>query len=168
MTKRLSLEEWEAARIAWESDLTQTDESIASKIGLSKAAVVKKRHQQKWCRVGTLQNVQERAQFTADLKSKLGVNEVTPKNGSIDRAVEIRADVLDRHRADWAEHRNHFTIAGIAADFELGKSAKITAEMLKIRQEGERKAYGLDDSQAAQPVSEPVQIRIVRATKPDD
>lgn len=168
MAKRLSKDDWEAARIAWESDLTQTDESIAQKIGMSKAAVVKRRTREGWCRAGALQNIQQRAQLSADLRSNLGVTEGYIKSDSINAAVEIRADVLDRHRADWAEHRQHFTLGAIAADFELGKSAKITAEMLKIRQEGERKAYGLDDSQAQQPKTEPVQIRIVRATKPDD
>jgi len=57
----------------------------------------------------------------------------------------VRADVLDRHRADWSEHRKLFTLQSIAENFDLGKSAKITAEMLKIRQDGERKAYGFDD-----------------------
>lgn len=166
MAKRLSKDEWAAARVKWEGDPEATDTSIAAIFGITKQAVEQQRKKNGWQKVGALQNVSERAQFAADNLAKLGLDKL--KAEAVDMAVEIRADLLDRHRADWAEHRSHFTIAGIAADFELGKSAKITAEMLKIRQEGERKAYGLDDNQAVQPKTEPVQIRIVRATKPDD
>lgn len=168
---RLTKDQWSAARIEWESDSTVNDSMLAEKYGVSQQAVTKKRMQDGWQRAGIMQNIVQRAQIEADAKLCASPNEVVRHNQKadvVDAAVEIRADLLDRHRADWAEHRSHFTIAGIAADFELGKSAKITAEMLKIRQEGERKAYGLDDNQAAQPKAEPVQIRIVRATKPDD
>ena len=143
MAKRLSKDEWATARVMWESDQSATDTSVAGVFGVSKQAVEQQRKKNNWQKVGAIQNVSERAQFAADNLSKLGLDK--QKASSIDSAVEIRADVIDRHRGDWAEHRKHFTVVAISSDFELGKSAKITAEMLKIRQEGERKAYGLDD-----------------------
>jgi hypothetical protein len=146
MAKRLTKDEWAQARILWESDTTATDSSIADIYKVSQQAVSKKRLLEGWQKVGALQGVNQRAQLAAD-KSCIQVVLHNQKADVIDMAVEIRADVLERHRGDWAEHRKYFTIAGIAADFELGKSAKITAEMLKIRQEGERKAYGLDEVQ---------------------
>jgi len=63
-----------------------------------------------------------------------------------------RADVIERHRAAWADHRKHFTTVDIAANFEIGKSAKISSEMRSIRQKGERAAYGLDDSSASEAI----------------
>jgi hypothetical protein len=44
----------------------------------------------------------------------------------------------------------------IRADFEAAKLAKISAEMLKIRQEGERKAHGLEREQPPSPGQAPV------------
>lgn len=165
MAKRLSKDEWATARVKWEGDPEATDTSVAAIFGITKQAVEQQRKKNGWQKVGALQNVSERAQFAADNLAKLGIDKI--KAEAVDMAVGIRADILGRHRADWVEHREHFTLKEIADNFDLGKSAKITAEMLKIRQEGERKAYGLDDAQAPQK-TEPVQIRIVRATKPDN
>lgn len=147
MAKRLSKDEWAAARVKWESDPEATDTSIAKLFGTTRQAVAGMRDRSGWAKVGVLQAVQQRAQLMAD-KSCSNIALGNIKSDAIDIAVEIRADVIERHRGDWAEHRKYFTIAGIAADFDLGKSAKITAEMLKIRQEGERKSYGLDEVQA--------------------
>lgn len=59
-------------------------------------------------------------------------------------------EVLERHRREWAAPR------GLSAEalrlresnpskaFERAKMAKITAETLKLVQDGERKAYGID------------------------
>ena len=147
MAKRLTKDEWAQARVAWETNPDMSDQAIAELFGITKQAVMEKRKRDEWARVGAMQNINQRAQLSAD-KTCLNLAIGKVKSDTIDLAVEIRADVLDRHRADWAEHRNHFTVAGIAKDFELGKSAKITAEMLKIRQEGERKAFGLDEQQS--------------------
>lgn len=168
---RLTKDQWSQARELWESDPTQTDESIAEKFGVSKSAVVKARTQGKdsWKRAGSLLTVQQRAQFVADLKSNRQSDLGHFKSTTIDAAVEIRAKLLEQHREDWKEHREQFTLPDIAANFELGKSAKITAEMLKIRQEGERKAYGLDEQQPQQGnnANGEMKVTIVRAKRHD-
>lgn len=164
---RLTKDQWSAARIKWESDPAMTDHGLAEILGVSKQAVEQQRKKNKWQKAGALQNVNERAQFAADNLAKLGLDK--QKADSVNAAVEIRAKLLEQHREDWKEHREQFTLPDIAANFELGKSAKITAEMLKIRQEGERKAYGLDEQQTQESKSaEPMQIVIKRATKKDD
>jgi len=167
MAKRLSKDEWAAAPVLWGADPEQTDVSIADRYGVTKQAVTQKRKRDGWQKVGALHSAGQRAQFVADSKHCPNVVLGNIKAKTVDLAVEIRADVLGRHRNDWVEHREHFTLKDIADNFDLGKSAKITAEMLKIRQEGERKAYGLDDTQAPQK-AEPVQVRIVRAAKRND
>ena len=61
-----------------------------------------------------------------------------------DAAAKGVAIVL-RHQRDWEAHHNSYTVDGIAKDFEIGKSAKICAEMLAIRQKAERAAHGLEE-----------------------
>jgi hypothetical protein len=77
------------------------------------------------------------------------------KADAIDAAAERGAAVLSQHQNEWAEHRDRF--GSVPDDFEQGKLAKISAEMLKIRQSGERLAHGLDEA-----VSMP-EIRIERS-----
>lgn len=169
---RLTKDQWSAARIEWESDGAVNDSMIADKYGISQQAVTKKRIRDGWQRVGAMQTISQRAQMEADAKlcqSQSNIVKHNQKADVIGVAVEIRAKLLETHREDWKEHRQQFTISEIANDFTLGKSAKITAEMLKIRQEGERKAYGLDEQQTQESKSaEPMQIIIKRATKKDD
>lgn len=164
---RLTKDQWSAARIKWESDPAMTDHKLAEILGVSKQAVEQQRKKNKWQKAGALQNVNERAQFAADNLAKLGLDK--QKADAVNAAVEIRAKLLEQHREDWKEHREQFSIPDIAANFELGKSAKITAEMLKIRQEGERKAYGLDEQQPQQAnnTNGEMKVTIVRAKRPD-
>lgn len=141
MAKRLTSDEWAEARQLWEMDSAATDTSVADKFGVTRQAVAQTRQKQKWQKVGALATVTQRAQLAADAKT---CAEQYPGD-AIDAAVDIRADLLGNHRAEWAEHRRLFKLADISESFEKGKSAKISAEMIRIRQDGERKAYGISD-----------------------
>lgn len=66
-------------------------------------------------------------------------------------AADVRAEVLDRHRKEWAAPRKvayeALQQAGkgdIAGGFERAKLAKITAETLTLVQVGECRAYGIN------------------------
>lgn len=59
-------------------------------------------------------------------------------------AVDVRAQVLDRHRKEWAAPRKLAYEAVSKRDFELAKLAKITSETLTLVQGGECKAYGIN------------------------
>ena len=63
---------------------------------------------------------------------------------AIDAAPDPRADVQRRHRAEWVEHKALVDAAVADSDFEKARLAKILAETIRIRQDGERKAWGLD------------------------
>ena len=54
--------------------------------------------------------------------------------------------MIETHREEWSDHRRLFTLEAMLGEDGLGvaRMAKTAAEMLKIRQEGERKAWGLD------------------------
>lgn len=150
---RLTASQWLEARQKWEADPSLTFESLADKLGLSRQAVSKRANAEGWAKVGALRQAAEKAQFKADGKVAQVAGATSKKDAAatFEASVEIRADVIDRHRVDWAEHRKNFAIAEIKEDFENGKKAKISAEMLLIRQKGERAAYGLEDNNAPPP-----------------
>ena len=68
----------------------------------------------------------------------------------IETAVDLRAQVIDRHRKELSVPRTLIAEAlsirktDHAKAFELAKLAKITSETIKIVQDAERKAWGLD------------------------
>lgn len=59
-------------------------------------------------------------------------------------AVEARASIIGRHRTEWNAPRQLAYEAVKTRDINKAKLAKMTAETLKLVQEGERKAWGLD------------------------
>ncbi len=65
-------------------------------------------------------------------------------------AVDVRAQLLDRHRREWAGPRKLAYEAmkegNPAAALDKGKLAKITAETLMLIQTGECRAYGMDQA----------------------
>jgi hypothetical protein len=68
-----------------------------------------------------------------------------------EESEDLRAEVIARHRREWqiaAILRNEALQdrkVDVKAAFDKAKLAKITTEMLKIQQDGERKAWGLED-----------------------
>jgi len=54
------------------------------------------------------------------------------KAAVIDAAAGRGAEVVRTHQREWEEHRTLFPTEDTEAKFELGKSAKISSEMLKI------------------------------------
>lgn len=57
--------------------------------------------------------------------------------------ADLRAAVLRRHREEWQDHAQMF---GIGADnIEVARHGKTAAEMLLLRQRGERDAWGITE-----------------------
>lgn len=155
---RLSADLWAAARIKWEADPTLTFVTLGKELGLSDEGVRKRCKAEQWERRPDLRTLADLAHARSDARevgAKVGAKVGSPTSKSRDAAVDIRADVIDRHKADWAEHRQHFTIGAIAKNFDLGKSAKISSEMLLNRQKGECDAYGLNAAGTQQAPAEP-------------
>lgn len=146
---RLTADQWKAARIKWESDPSLTFEDIGKDNGVSRVAVSKKAAAEKWERVSDLQTLAKLAHARSDARevtSKVS-SQVTPETiDARDAAVDLRADVLDRHKADLARHRHLHADEAMAADLEAGKRAKISMEVLALRHKAERSAYGLDEA----------------------
>jgi len=64
-----------------------------------------------------------------------------------DVAVDARAQILKRHRTEWVAPRNQIYKALKSGDTEQAKLAKLAAETLKLIQDGERKAWGLESGE---------------------
>lgn len=61
-------------------------------------------------------------------------------------AVDVRAQLLDRHRKEWAGPRKIAYEAMKGSDLDKAKLAKISAETLMLIQTGECRAYGMDQA----------------------
>lgn len=152
MAKRPSTDTWLAAKQCWEADPTHTFESIAKWMGaqgspVSRVAVSKRAAKEEWARPKNLAQINEQAQLQADTKvspKQEHVSGETSKKAVEQAAVQVRAAVLELQRGDWKSHREKFSLEAVAEDFEKGKQAKISAEMLAIRHRGEREAYGME------------------------
>lgn len=70
---------------------------------------------------------------------------------ALNDAIDRRVEVVRRHQHEWDVHKQLFDEVMSTRDFETAKLAKITAETLKIRQESERQAWGIDLMQQTQP-----------------
>ena len=53
--------------------------------------------------------------------------------------------VLERHRDEWRRHRRLVDAVMESVDYDQARVVKLLAETLRLRQEGERRAWGLDN-----------------------
>lgn len=156
-----------AAKALWEGDPQMTIRMVATEIGVPYATV------DKWSKGGRdgkgekwkkrLGDMSERAQQAADnYKTTLGElgPEITTEqqqqavaDAAEQTAVDLRATVLDRHRKEWNAPRQISYEAIKEKNFDRMKQAKITAETLKIIQDGERKAWGIDSGPGGEKVT---------------
>src|SRR5690606_13093084 len=117
----------------------------AINLNVSDEAIRKRAGNEGWATRASLKAVVERAHAKADAKvgGTAGEKDGEP---TTDEAIDLRAAVIEKHREEWGEHRRLFTLEGMLGEEGLGvaRVAKTAAEAIKIRQEGERKAWGLD------------------------
>lgn len=147
MAQRLTAEQWTTVRQKYETEPRLSFADLASQFGVSKQAIHKRATAEKWERVVSLAELAARAQTKAD---RLVDGEVdAARLGSIretgvDEAASRRAAVLDRHRKEADGPRKIVYQALQTGDIEKARLAKVVAESLRIVQELERKAWGLD------------------------
>lgn len=144
----MTADEWGEVRSRWESDPREGYTWIVSEmnLGVSDVAVLKRARKEGWAKKASLKTIVERAQARADEKVSRKVSgEVSTLTTS--DAVDLRASVIEKHRDEWAEHRETFTLpllTGEESGLNMSRIAKMTAETIRIRQQGEREAWGLD------------------------
>lgn len=169
MAKRLTQDEWRAARARYEADPKVSFAVLATEYGISKQSIGERAKREGWQRTVDQKELARKATARADaalVKNPLPARvepaariEMPPEPAPLpkgappteeeraaaeDRAVDERARVIDRHRREWDGVRSLTYEAMKARDFEKGKLAKITSETMRNIHEGERKAWGLD------------------------
>ncbi|MBN3839232.1 hypothetical protein [Burkholderia sp. Ac-20349] len=171
---KLTDAEWAQARAVWEADPKVNYVHIATEFGVTKQAVALRAKKDGWQKQADMPHIVREAHRAADAKSKpptkIGRREAadvgekgekpkaertppamlpTPQDRAeaVNRAVDHRAELLGRHRAEWEGVRKLVNDAIDEEDFDKAKLGKITSEATKIIQEGERKAWGIDQEQ---------------------
>lgn len=156
-------EQLAAARALYEGTPGMTFAVLSEQTGIGKTMLSRQAKVQGWKKDAVAYRagqMSEAAQRAADLfRHKLedfgpevsaGQQQEVAEQTVGEFALEARAKLLDRHRQEWAAPRAMSAEAVRQRDanptlaFEKAKLAKITAETLKLVQDGERKAWGLD------------------------
>ena len=158
-------ERWAAARALYEGTAGMTLRRVAEETGIPKSTVETRAKLEKWrknyplANLGPIGPIAQEAADRYSAKIEDAGPEVTAEQKAeavtetvAEVAVDQRAQVLDRHRREWAAPRRLSYEAVQGRDFEKAKLAKITAETLKLIQDGERKAWGLEGADPDQPV----------------
>ena len=132
--------DWETIRAEYEAGSTQS--ALARKHGCSRTAIQKRIASEGW-----MQDVTDAINRIAQAKVAGIVAGCNPqkKAEAMDKAADAKAAVIIRHKTEWNEHNKLIRDAIADEDFEKAKMAKITAETIRIRQEGERRAWGIND-----------------------
>jgi vacuolar-type H+-ATPase subunit H len=169
---KLSDAEWAQARAVWEADPKVNFVHIAAEFNVTKQAVALRAKKDGWQKQADMPHIVREAHRAADAKSlpppKVGKKGAQPEPAekpkvertapamlpspqdraeAVNRAVDHRAELLSRHRAEWEGVRALVQAAVDDEDFDKAKLGKITSEATKIIQEGERKAWGIDQDQ---------------------
>jgi len=140
--KRPKPDEWAQIRAERESGVTFGE--LARRHGITKSAITNRSTREKW---GDGRDIgAEIRRRVSEKVSRVVSVDPAKKSAAIDAEAGRVADVVIKHREEWTEHRTLFPTAEIKKVFDIGKSAKISAEMITLRQRGERIAWGLEDS----------------------
>ena len=132
--------DWEAIRAEYEAGASQS--ALSKRHGVSRTAIQKRIKAECW-----MQDVSDTINRLAEAKVAGVVAGCNPqkKAEALARAADAKAAVIQRHKDEWDRHQKIIDEVLAAGDFERAKLAKITAETIKIRQEGERRAWGIVD-----------------------
>ncbi|TXH51107.1 MAG: hypothetical protein E6Q97_19105 [Desulfurellales bacterium] len=162
---KMTAEMWEEARAR--RALGESFPSIGKALGVSHNLLSTRAKKQGWgepvdnseaIRIATKEKLTEKV--TGIVTS----GEIKKRVEQLDAIADKASDILIRHQEEWAEHRKLYPSEEIKKDFDIGRSAKITAEVLQLRQTGERKAWGLDllDSRDVSKLTEDELIKLAR------
>ena len=135
--------DWESIRAEYEVGASQSD--LSKRYGVSRTAIQKRIRSEGW-----VQDISGTVNRMAEAKVAGVVAGCNPqkKAAALARAAEAKAAVITRPLREWDRHQALIDEALSEGSFDTAKLAKITAETIKIRQEGERKAWGIVDKTA--------------------
>jgi hypothetical protein len=147
---RLTPEQWNDIRAKFEVGASARELSVI--FGISHTAINKKAEKEGWTR-----SIEPaiRRKVSEKVSGYVSSDNLSKRAEAIDAEAERRAAVIERHREEWptvremveAGCKTHSEASSLEEKriaFEDLKAAKIASETLKIIQDGERKAWNLD------------------------
>jgi hypothetical protein len=140
---RLTADQWETVRA--EREAGSGFRELATRWGVSHQAIQKRSSVEGW-NDGQDVGAAVRRKVAEKVAGVVATANPKKKAEAIDAAANRVAQIVTLHQQEWADHREQF--GSVPEHFEAGKLAKISAEMLRIRQDGERRAHGLDNDTA--------------------
>lgn len=155
---RLTADQWSEIRARREAG--ESFPSLARAFNIDHSAIVRRAKKENWGD-GTDVGATVRRKVTEKITGIVTSADPQKKAQILEAAAEKGAALIRQQQQDWETHR--FIFGEVPADFDTGKHAKISAEMLRIRHEGERAAYGLDEPGGG---NSDVRIIIERQTAP--
>lgn len=156
---------WDAARAVFEREPLETYSSTALRLGVSKQRVKQVADEMGWRKKADMgailgaAHIKADAQFAAADQPGGEAVPVRPTDtakpndptnraeiAADQKAADLRADIAVRHRREWSVPRSLMqeSFKDKERNHEKAKLAKTVAETLKIVQDGERKAWGMD------------------------
>lgn len=158
---KLSRAQWEEIRLRWENDPRDSYAWLVTELSLSvtRNTISVKAKRDGWTKRVSAKEIANQSDRKADNKYQVdsvtnSVTVVTAQDQSFvtemtskefeEKAIDLRTTIIQSHRDDWQKHRDEFLMSDMAINFEKAKSAKLVAEIIKLRHEGERKAWNLD------------------------
>ncbi len=146
--------DWERIRAEYEAGASQSE--LSRRYGVSRKAL-----QNHIAAEGWTQDVEPaiHRKVAEKVAGIVAGSDPQKKAEAIDAEAERRAAKVHQHQEEWEANKAVSDEAILKRDFELAKLAKITAETIKIRQDGERKAFGLDPKEAPPPVAPGDELR---------
>lgn len=141
---RTTADQWAEARAKREAGMSLSD--VAKWLGVDRALVSRKATKEQWGDGSDLEEVIHR-KVTEKVTGIVTPHDPKRLAEAIDAEAQKRVSVIERHKAEWDDHKGLMSSAVAERDFETAKLAKITAETIAIRQAGERKAWGLDTAE---------------------
>jgi hypothetical protein len=160
MTKHTD-EAWEAIRAEWESDYDVTFTFLHEKYKIDVSTISRRAKAERWLKKGIVALINETSQRRADKHAQALQEEAIAQNETATReeSENIRTAILIRHRKEWYDIENYRKIALSSMNeaheakddkqkWLLAKTASDAAlaniRALEVKQEGERKAWGLN------------------------
>ena len=150
--------DWGTIRAEHEAGSSMAE--LSGRHGVDKAVISRRAKKEGWIQVGA--KPVDRAAY-AESGGTADPLDAQEKAAAITPAVDEKATVIIRHREEWDGQGRLIAEAAECRDMETAKLAKLVAETLKIRQEAERKAWGIRDVDA-QPDGGVLTVRILRVS----
>lgn len=144
----LTTEQWAQARAMYEMGETPTRIGEAmtklSGVEVNARAVDARRSREDWRKIDDA-SAQAAKQARAIVDGIVDGDTIT-RRAQIDSAADVKAGIIVKHRDDWIGFRQESSCLPID-DKNAQQCAKLRAEILEKMHNGERKAWGITDSE---------------------